>query len=120
MAAWSNYPESVGLSRADFAQTGLTVRYVLILLKWPRLHGLEYKVINFFLTTTNCSMRSLVPLAIYILYRHESFSTKLPDPGVVDCLSGSLSQVTWPLKMRMYLYWNVMLAGKLTVALHIG
>lgn len=46
---------------------------------------------------------------------HESFTTMLPDEGVVASLLGPLSHVAAPLYMRMYLYWNVVLAGSNTV-----
>ena len=39
----------------------------------------------------------------------------LPDEGVVASLLGPLSHVAAPLYMRMYLYWNVVLAGSDTV-----
>ena len=51
-------------------------------------------------------------LAVYL---HVSFSVNDPDAGVVIWLFGSLSHVTAPLLMRMYLYWIVDEAGRLMV-----
>ena len=49
------------------------------------------------------------------LHFQVSSSVKLPEAGVVACRLGSLSHVTAPLKMRIYLYSKVVLAGRLTV-----
>ena len=42
--------------------------------------------------------------------------TRVPVAGVVFELLGSDSQVTAPLKMRMYLYSKFVFAGRVTVA----
>ena len=49
------------------------------------------------------------------LHFQVSSSAKLPEAGVVACRLGSLSHVTAPLKIRIYLYSKVVLEGRLTV-----
>lgn len=50
-----------------------------------------------------------------------SVKVKLPPAaGEVDERLGSLSQVTAPLYLRIYLYWNAVLAGMVTVIVQTG
>ena len=53
------------------------------------------------------------------VYLQVSLVTNVPDAGVVCKLFGSDSQVTTPLKMRMYLYWKSVLAGRVTTTVGI-